>query len=760
MLKIPANLRLRTKFLVSLVLIISGLTCATLLVVRHTAQVQIHREIAEDARNSLLIFEMLRSQQHMTLTRSADLVASLPSVMAVMITGDPETAQNSTEYLLHSANADLLALADSSGKIIAFHATIPEIPAVVAETTLRRWRNQGNTAGFWVGGARIYQIALQPITSGSAPHTRSLGTVIVGREIDVRAAKDLGRICSSQVVFRHGSNVMVSSLSSLDLEELKQQLRGTALPKQVRIGRSQFFTRSIELNPGGYPATSLILLKSYTKALAYLERLNRLLLALGLIAVLAGCLMCFVISDTFTRPLESLVQGVRAVELGDFTYPLESHGGDEVAEVTNAFARMRNTLQKNEAARQQLEDQLRQSQKMEALGRLAGGVAHDFNNLLTIIKGHCDLILERLNPSDPSHSGSQQIRKAADRAAVLTRQLLAFSRSQVLQPRVVDLNALIGEMDKLLPRLIREDIEFVFHQGHPLGRVKADPGQIEQVILNLTVNACDAMPRGGKLTIETRNVVVNEQYAITRPTIQLGRYVMLSTTDTGHGMDAETKARIFEPFFTTKEKGKGTGLGLATVYGVVKQSGGFIWVDSAVGLGTCFEIYLPHVEAPAESSVLETPIAPISMRAETVLVVEDEIEVRDLTSEFLKSAGYTVLTASDGAEALALARLTNKKIDVLLTDVVMPKMRGTELAQKLKVARPHLKVIYMSGYLEQNQGNDEFFEEQSFIQKPFSRQLLLNKIGDILHKERAGTVTQTSPKFPFFKRPGKLTLPN
>src|ERR1700687_970819 len=759
MLKLPANLRLRTKFLVSLVLIISGLTCTTLLVVRHTAWVQIQREIAEDARGSLLIFEMLRGQQHMTLTRSADLVAALPSVMALMITGDAETTQNSTEYLLHSANADLLALADSSGKIIALHTTLPEIPVDVAEITLRQWRSQGNTAGWWVSGGHIFQVALQPIVSGAPPNTRSLGTVIVGREINVRAAHDLSRICSSQVVFRHGSNVLVSSLSSLDLEELKHQLSGPLPPEQIRIVKKQFFTRSIELSPGGYPGTTLILLKSYTQALAYLERLNRLLLALGLIAVFAACLICFVISDTFTRPLENLVQGVRAVELGDFTYPLESRGGDEVAEVTGAFARMRGTLQSNEAKRQQLEDQLRQSQKMEALGRLAGGVAHDFNNLLTVIKGHCDLILERLDPADPSHSGSQQIRKAADRAVVLTRQLLAFSRSQVLQPGVLDLNALIGEMDKLLPRLIREDIEFVFRQGVPLGRVKADPGQVEQVILNLTVNACDAMPQGGKLTIETRNVTVDAEYASTRPTIQQGSYVMLATTDTGHGMDAANKARIFEPFFTTKEKGKGTGLGLATVYGVVKQSGGFIWVDSVVAKGTCFEIYLPHIDAPVDSSVLETPTAPISTRAEAVLVVEDELEVRDLASEFLRSAGYMVLTACNGTEALALVKLTNKKIDLLLTDVVMPKMRGTELAQRLKAARPRLKVLYMSGYPEQHEGTDEFFEEQ-FIQKPFSRQLLLNKIGEALRRERVGSVTQTTPNLDFVKRSGKLILPN
>lgn len=735
MLNLAANLKLRTKFLASLVLIISGLTCATLLVVRHTAQMHVQREIAQDARNSLTIFQMLRNQQHMSLTRSADLVASLPSVMGLMITRDAASVQESTEYLLHSAGADLLALADPSGKVLALHTSIPEMPVAVAEKNLHRWKTEGTTAGWWVADGRIYQVAVQPIILGASASKRSLGAVVVGREIDARAAKDLSRICSSQVVFQHDSKVLVTSLSSLDLQELTHQLGSPAVSEQVQLGQNQFVTRTVDLDPGGYPATNLIFLKSYTEALAYLNQLNEFLLALGLIAVVAGCLICFIISDTFTRPLGNLVQGVRALEQGNFAYPLESRGGDEVAEVTGAFARMRGTLQKNEAQRLQLEDQLRQSQKMEALGRLAGGVAHDFNNLLTIIKGHCDLMLERINPLDPTHSGGQQIKKAADRAVVLTRQLLAFSRSQVLQPKVVDLNSLIAEMDKLLPRLIREDIEFAFRQGVPLGRIKADPGQIEQVVLNLTVNACDAMPRGGKLTIETKNVTVDADCAKIRPAVPPGRYVMLATSDTGHGMDDETKARIFEPFFTTKEKGKGTGLGLATVYGVVKQSGGFIWVDSAIGRGTRFEIYLPQVDAPAESPVLETPIAPISTRAETILVVEDESDVRDLASEFLRSAGYKVLTARDGSEALALAKITSKTIHILLTDVVMPKMRGPELAERLKLVRPELKVIYMSGYLEQNHESDERIAEQFFIQKPFSRQLLLNRIAEALRAE-------------------------
>src|SRR2546427_516272 len=289
---------------------------------------------------------------------------------------------------------------------------------------------------------------------------------------------------------------------------------------------------------------------------------------------------------------------------------------------------------------------------MDALGRLAGGVAHDFNNLLTIIKGHSDLLLERLKPADSLHQSCRQIVKAADRAASLTRQLLAFCRMQLLQPKVLDLNTVVSEMCSLLKRLVREDIAFTFQAGESLGRVKADPGQIEQVIVNLTVNACDAMPEGGHLTIETSNVTVDEVFATTRPPLEPGPYVLLAVTDTGCGMDAATRARIFEPFFTTKEQGKGTGLGLATVYGVVKQSGGCIWVDSEPGKGARFEVYLPLVEERTEfARGQEIPGAPVR-RTATVLIAEDEEAVRALAKTALMRKGYRVLEAANGGEAL------------------------------------------------------------------------------------------------------------
>ena len=731
MLNKHTKLGLRTKFILSLVLVTAGLTCGTLFVVMRSAEAQMQREIEEGARNAILTFRVVQQQQQIALSRKADLLA----IMAYIRNGEASTIRDASENPWQSDDCNLFVLADRKGKVVALRTTTPTFPAAIAEELLRRSLKEGGKAGWWLNGKHFYQVVWQSYYADPPLDSTLLGTVVVGREIDAARAADLGRISASQVVFRHHGDVVVSTLPAFKEQELALQIKNGPIPEQIQIEDERFFASSVELGPGMHSDLSLTVLKSYDGLRASLLRLKHLLLGLGLMAVMAGVALVFLISDRFTRPLASLVEGVRAVERGDFTYPLGSNGGDELAQVTRAFDRMRSTLQKNEARRQQLEDQLRQSQKMDALGRLAGGVAHDFNNLLTVIKGHGDLLLGRLEPADSLHASGQQIVKAADRAASLTRQLLAFCRMQLLQPRVVDLNALVSEMCSLLRRLVREDIAFTFQAGESLGRVKADPGQIEQVIVNLTVNACDAMPEGGKLTIETHNVVVDEKWAATRPPIQPGEYVLLAVSDTGQGMDAVTRARIFEPFFTTKEQGKGTGLGLATVYGVVKQSGGCIWVDSEPGKGARFEVYLPRVEERADSARgQEIPAGP-ARRTATVLIAEDEEAVRELASEFVSSAGYTVLTAKDGIEALAIAERSDNPIHLLITDVVMPKMRGPELAKRLKALHPDLRIVYMSGYLEYNSGNGQFLEEGFFLQKPFSRHTLVCKVDEALSHE-------------------------
>jgi two-component system cell cycle sensor histidine kinase/response regulator CckA len=383
--------------------------------------------------------------------------------------------------------------------------------------------------------------------------------------------------------------------------------------------------------------------------------------------------------------------------------------------------------------RRHLESQLRQAQKMEAVGRLAGGVAHDFNNLLMVIKGHTELLLNVLESSDQITRKIEQIDRSADRATALTRQLLAFSRRQVLQPQVINVNSIVEEMGKLLPRLIGEDIELVLRIDDDLGTIRADASQMEQVIMNLAVNARDAMPNGGKLVIETANIDLDQGYTMSHSLMKPGPYVLLVVSDNGSGMDAETQARIFEPFFTTKEKGKGTGLGLATVYGIIKQSGGFIWVYSEAAKGTSFKIYLPRVDQTEDHIGSPRASADLPMGTETVLLAEDEQDVREIAREFLESGGYRVIEAKDGAEAIQLAAQNRGQIQLLVTDMVMPGMTGQELGVRLQAEYPGLGVIFMSGYSEHaatEMANAD--PAVRLLTKPFSRTAFLRSVRETL----------------------------
>ena len=385
--------------------------------------------------------------------------------------------------------------------------------------------------------------------------------------------------------------------------------------------------------------------------------------------------------------------------------------------------------------RRNLEEQLRQSQKMEAIGQLAGGVAHDFNNLLTAINGYSSLALQRVDDDSSIKPYLEEVKKAGDRAANLTRQLLAFGRKQILQPLALDLNSVVSDMNKMLRRLIGEDIALAAKLAPDLRKIKADPGQVEQVLINLVVNARDAMPTGGSLTIETANVQLDREYASRHVGIQPGRFVMLAVSDTGTGMDEATRARIFEPFFTTKEKGKGTGLGLSTVYGIVQQSGGSIWVYSEPNQGTSFKVYLPELRSDASAHVVESTIDVIESGSETILLVEDEEVVRGLTTNILEGAGYHVIAAGGGAEAAKLCADRNAPIDLLLTDVVMPRTSGKEVADQLTKMQPGLKVLFMSGYTDEAIVHHGVLDANvEFIQKPFTPVGLSKKIREVLDK--------------------------
>jgi two-component system cell cycle sensor histidine kinase/response regulator CckA len=416
---------------------------------------------------------------------------------------------------------------------------------------------------------------------------------------------------------------------------------------------------------------------------------------------------------------------------------LEVAGSSNPIEFRGKRARL--VMATDVSEKKRLEAQLRQTHKMEAVGRLAGGVAHDFNNLLGVITGYSELLLRDLDPQHPGAKRVEQIQKAAGRAAGLTRQLLAFSRKEVSQPRILDLGEVVTDAEAMLRRLIGEDIELVTTAGPGIGRIRADPGQIEQVLISLVMNASEAMPGGGRLSLETADAVLDERDARAHPEVQPGPFVMLAVSDNGVGMDAQTQAHIFEPFFTTKEKGGGAGMGLATVFGIVQQSGGSIRVDSRLGVGTTCKIYFPRVEddltRPSQDAVAASP----SPANETILLVEDADPLREMIHEILEAAGYTVLASADPEEALRRLGAPEVPIHLLLTDVVMPRLSGPELAKNVRIARHEIKVLFMSGYTDEALGlHGVLGVGTQFIQKPFTADALLGKVREALDEPYGG----------------------
>lgn len=471
---------------------------------------------------------------------------------------------------------------------------------------------------------------------------------------------------------------------------------------------------------------------------------ERLWLAFCLFAVVVLLLISSSLVRWVSQPLRRIMESLKRSDAKPIDRLCWDHSEfGELARTTKKFFEQRDNLMKEmeerratEEALRKGEEELRHSQKMEAVGRLAGGVAHDFNNLLTAIIGYAELIATRTSSNTLAKQNAELIRKAGEQAAALTRQLLAFSRKQILQPKVIDLNELVVEMERLLRRVIGERFDLQSQPDAEIGRVKADPSQLEQVVLNLGVNARDAMPRGGKLIIRTENVRLDRTAASQlSASLKAGDYVMLSVTDTGAGMDEETMSHIFEPFFTTKGPGKGTGLGLATVYGIVRQTGGGISVESEPGRGSIFRIYLPQVSEPVDFTKTLTSPVEKSDNFETVLVVEDEDIVRELVCEVLEEQGYNVLCARDGVEALSLAEGFDETIHLLVTDVIMPHMNGHELAGKLSTLRPDMKVLYVSGYSDNDIGDHGVLDPRyELLQKPFTPQTLARKIRDVIRE--------------------------
>ncbi len=578
------------------------------------------------------------------------------------------------------------------------------------------------------------------------------GDLMEIRGATVHGSKDHARQSPPQGLFFVGRLWNGPPLKEMSLfSNSKLSLISTIQPPReiVEDGLIEFPKTLLGWN--GEPVAHLVV-RNEMPVVRLLNRSNeRLIISLFVFAGVLLLVIYWSVVRWVSRPLRKIMETLKRNDPKPIEHLCWDHSEfGELARTTRKFFEQRDNLVREmeerrvtEKALRKSEEELRHSQKMEAVGRLAGGVAHDFNNLLTAIIGYAELIATRTSSNSQAKQNAELIRKAGEQAAALTRQLLAFSRKQILQPKVIDLNALVVEMEKLLRRVIGERFDLQAHPEAENGRVKADPSQLEQVVLNLGVNARDAMPRGGKLIIRTENVRLDRT---TAPQIAAsltpGDYVMLSVTDTGAGMDEATKSHIFEPFFTTKGPGKGTGLGLATVYGIVRQTGGGISVESESGKGSTFRIYLPQESSPVEiSRTMSMPVEK-SVNFETVLVVEDEDIVRELVCEVLEDQGYNVICASNGMEALSLAGEFDAPIHLLVTDVIMPRMNGHELAGKLSALRPDMKVLYVSGYSDSDIGNHGVLEPRyELLQKPFTPQTLARKIRDVIREGRYNAVT-------------------
>jgi signal transduction histidine kinase/ActR/RegA family two-component response regulator len=729
---------LRTKLLVSLLAVVFLLTAAVLALVQIRMRAHVSEDLASALRTESSVFNKVEEARRQQAEQSAALIANLPSLKAMMSTHDALTIQDGSESILRTSGADVLILQDASGAMLALHSKSPKL-ASSSERFLLFRSNQKHD--WWFVNGHLYDLSFAPVTAGADSDLHPLGLVALGREVTPQSIAGNEGLHDTPVIFERDGRVLLSTLDASlwgDFQNwLAKPSHTSRSIREIDIGGERYLGTFIELS-GDHPVR-LYCLKSYDQATSFLGALDRMLIGLGAIAVLTGALVGFALSRQITRPIEDLVQASRQMEKGDFEFPIVIQGKDEVAELTRAFAQMRRSL------RLSREGMLR-SARLEAVGRLSGGIAHDFNNLVMIIKGYSELLLESATPE--SRPQIEEIQRAGDRASGLTRQLLAFSRKQVLEPQVLDLNHTVRGMLKMLRLLLGENIELLTSLSEQIGRVKADPGQLEQVIMNLAVNARDALPGRGKVIIETRTCNLDEAYVATHNDVTPGFYALLAVTDTGCGMNSETMAQIFEPFFTTKEPGKGTGLGLSTVYGIVKQSRGHITVYSEAGVGTTFKIYLPAVDKPALSTLPQAADA-LPTGHGTVLLVEDEAPLRTLAAEALKRLGYHVLAAANGLEALVAADQHAGEINIVVTDIVMPRMGGPEMVEKLRRKRPGFSVIFMSGYTEAAVlENANIGKDSVLLNKPFSTETLVRKMLEVQESVPPAERTPTSPVEP------------
>ncbi len=673
------------------------------------------------------------------------LVTALPVFRAHMadtrLAQDLATLETMVDGYRQQLKADFAIVGDPHGNWTTrpgWPGGIPPSPAIVA--TIAEATAGRSARGIVARTDGLFLVVSEPARFAD----ELLGTFTVGYALDDAIARRLAEVTHCQVNLVAGGHLYASSLPAADRAALTAALaRGNWQANGVsgtveQVGGGEYTIGAFPLSSSSFDTASgrLVLLQDWRPTQAFVDQIQLRLLGTGAIIFVVAIGGSLLFSRRMSRPLQDLAAAAEDIAGGNWTRQLPVRGTAEATMMAQSVNEMTTSLRHWYEEAKKRDDQFRQAQKLEALGRLAGGVAHDFNNLLMAITGYGDLLLNTLEAGDTRCADVEEILKAADCAASLTKQLLLFSRRHVVEVRVISLDRVVASTEKMLQRLIGEDIEFTTSMSPDTGFVRADPSQIEQVLLNLVVNARDAMEKGGRISIELTNIVYSEAPDEHHATIAPGRYVRLSVRDTGCGMTEEIKARIFEPFFTTKEEGRGTGLGLAMVYGIVEQLGGAIDVDSEVGRGTTFHIYLPQTSEQEEAVPAQTASRPDNGRGtETVLLVEDEARVSALIASALKKSGYTVLEAMHGQQALEIVSAHTAPIDLLLTDVVMPGMNGRELAEHVTRLRCETRVLYMSGY-----SDDAILRHgvqaasTHFIQKPFSMETLTTKIRETLKR--------------------------
>jgi signal transduction histidine kinase len=590
------KLRMRTKFLLSMLLISAGLTCTSLLLVRHSVQKQVRREIFADLRNSVSTFQNFQRERELTLTHSAELLADLPNLRALMTTQHEATIQDASSGLWQLAGSDLFLLADRAGRVVALHTASPGLTREMAQQSLAATLSDESSGHWWFGGQHLYEVFLRPIYFGPAEENRLLGFLVIGYEIDDRLTSQVGRIAASQVAFYYGDAVVKTTLtpvqeSELDKRRVLQSPAGDSGPEETQLGEERFLTTSLELSGGKNPSVRLIVLKSYDQATAFLDSLNRLLLALGLAAVAGGSTLVFFISHTFTRPLGNLVEGVRALEKGDFNYALDAHGGDEVAEVTRAFNRMRDSLRRTQ-------QELLEAERLATIGRMASSISHDLRHSLAAIVANAEFLCESRLSSDQREELYQEVRVAVNQMTDLIDSLLEFSRTRE------SLRLTYGNVKDSVERVvvaIRSHPEFhpvritVSQEGNSSGWF--DPRKLERVLYNLVLNSCEAVvPETGRI-----QVGLNE--------VQGG--VEIRVSDNGRGIPEKIRGQLFEPFIS-HGKENGTGLGLTVVQKIIQDHGGDVIVEKTSTEGTVFRLMLPLTSSSESGQEPKPPRVPLA----------------------------------------------------------------------------------------------------------------------------------------------------